>query len=49
MFLDLLHLDGLLVAAKGLGIEEVFYNLLRVYSDPGNLARRILFISLLVS
>jgi DNA excision repair protein ERCC-4 len=37
MFLDLLHEDGLLIAAKGLGIEEVFYNLLRVYSDPGNL------------
>ena len=37
MFLDLLHEDGLLIAAKGLGIEEVFYSLLRVYSDPGNL------------
>ena len=39
MFLDLLHEDGLLIAAKGLGIEEVFYSLLRVYSDPGNLVR----------
>ena len=37
MFLDLLHEDGLLIAAKGLGIEEVFYSLLKVYSDPGNL------------
>jgi DNA excision repair protein ERCC-4 len=44
MFLDLLHEDGLLIAAKGLGIEEVFYSLLRVYSDPGNLVRIAIFI-----
>lgn len=25
------------IAAKGLGLEHVFLNLLRVYSDPGNL------------
>ena len=37
MFLDILHEDGLVVAAKGLGVEEVFFNLLKVYSDPGNL------------
>lgn len=37
MFLDVLHEDGLLVAAKGLGIETVFLNLLKVYCDPGNL------------
>ena len=37
MFLDLLHEDGLLVSAKGLGIEEVIYNMIKVYSDPGNL------------
>ena len=37
MFLDLLHEDGLLVTAKGLGIEEVMFNLIKVYSDPGNL------------
>ena len=37
MFLDLLHEDGLLVTAKGLGIEEVIYNMIKVYSDPGNL------------
>ena len=37
IFLDILHEDGLIIAAKGLGIEEVFYSLLRVYSDPGNL------------
>ena len=37
MFLDILHEDGLVIAAKGLGLDEVFYNLLKVYSDPGNL------------
>jgi DNA excision repair protein ERCC-4 len=37
MFLDILHEDGLMVAAKGLGLEQVFYSLLKVYSDPGNL------------
>ena len=37
MFLDLLHEDGLLVTAKGLGIEEVIYNMIKVYSDPSNL------------
>lgn len=37
MFLDILHEDGLVVAAKGLGIDTVFLNLLKVYSDPGNL------------
>ena len=37
MFLDILHEDGLVVAAKGLGVEEVFFNLLKVYSDPGNI------------
>ena len=26
-----------MVTAKGLGLDEVFYNLLKVYSDPGNL------------
>ena len=37
MFLDLLHEDGLLISAKGLGIEEVMHNLIKVYSDPCNL------------
>ena len=37
MFLDILHEDGLVVTAKGLGLDEVFYSLLKVYSDPGNL------------
>ncbi|XP_053982136.1 DNA repair endonuclease XPF [Hylaeus volcanicus] len=37
IFLEMLHEDGLLVAAKGLGIETVFANILRAYIDPGNL------------
>ncbi|KAL5021200.1 hypothetical protein ScPMuIL_000355 [Solemya velum] len=37
IFLDLFHEDGLLVTAKGLGIERVFLNFLKVYSDPANL------------
>ncbi|XP_063242959.1 DNA repair endonuclease XPF [Bacillus rossius redtenbacheri] len=37
IFLDILHEDGLVVAAKGLGLESVFLSLLKVYSDPGNL------------
>lgn len=37
MFLDILHEDGLVVCAKGLGIETVFINILKVYLDPGNL------------
>lgn len=37
MFLDILNEDGLVVAAKGIGLESVFVNLLKVYSDPGNL------------
>lgn len=37
MFLDILHEDGLLISAKGLGIETVFLNLIKVYCDPGNL------------
>ncbi|GLH07493.1 DNA repair endonuclease XPF [Gryllus bimaculatus] len=37
MFLDVLHQDGLLVTAKGLSLETIFLNLVKVYSDPGNL------------
>nr|CAG4643819.1 EOG090X03DI [Lepidurus arcticus] len=37
IFLDALHEDGLLIAAKGLGLEQVFLNLLKVYSEPGSL------------
>ena len=37
MFLDILNEDGLVVAAKGIVLESVIVNLLKVYSDPGNL------------
>lgn len=37
MFLDILNEDGLVIAAKGIGLENVFINLLKVYSDSGNL------------
>ncbi|XP_019886917.2 DNA repair endonuclease XPF [Ooceraea biroi] len=37
IFLDILHEDGLVITAKGLGIEIVFGNVLKAYSDPGNL------------
>lgn len=37
MFLDVLNEDGLVIAAKGIGLESVFINLLKVYSDSGNL------------
>ncbi|XP_014290214.1 DNA repair endonuclease XPF [Halyomorpha halys] len=37
MMLDVLNGDSLLIAAKGLSIEAVILNLIKVYSDPGNL------------
>ncbi|KAF5277730.1 hypothetical protein FQR65_LT03710 [Abscondita terminalis] len=37
IFLDVLHKDGLVVAAKGLNLDVVITNILRVYCDPGNL------------
>jgi len=37
MFLSAVQEDGLTVVAKGLSLENVFINLLKVYSDPGNL------------
>ncbi|KAM8719582.1 hypothetical protein ACLKA7_005768 [Drosophila subpalustris] len=37
MFLDMIHHDGLLVCAKGLSYERVLLNILKVYSDAGNL------------
>ncbi|KAK5647030.1 hypothetical protein RI129_005494 [Pyrocoelia pectoralis] len=37
IFLDIIHQDGLVVAAKGLSMDTVIINLLKVYSDPGNL------------
>ncbi|XP_037092909.1 DNA repair endonuclease XPF-like [Pollicipes pollicipes] len=37
MLLDLLHEDGLLVTAKGLGLERLFAALVRVLCDPAQL------------
>ncbi|XP_071550106.1 DNA repair endonuclease XPF [Panulirus ornatus] len=37
MLLDLLHEDGLLVSAKGLGLERILENLIITYNDAGNL------------
>lgn len=37
ILLDILNEDGLIISAKGLGIETVILNLIKVYSDPGNL------------
>ncbi|EDW86329.1 uncharacterized protein Dwil_GK17500 [Drosophila willistoni] len=37
MFLDMVQADGLLVCAKGLSFERVLLNILKAYSDTGNL------------
>lgn len=37
IFLEILQEDGLVITAKGLGIETVFVNVIKAYSDPGNL------------
>ncbi|KAG0721240.1 DNA repair endonuclease XPF [Chionoecetes opilio] len=37
MLLDLLHEDGLIVTAKGLGIERILISLITTFNDPGNL------------
>ncbi|KAK2583994.1 hypothetical protein KPH14_006454 [Odynerus spinipes] len=37
MFLEMIQEDGLVITAKGLGIETVFVNILKAYLDPGNL------------
>lgn len=37
IFLDVLHEDGLVVAARGLGLQSVLMSLLKVWCDPGNL------------
>ncbi|XP_066585729.1 DNA repair endonuclease XPF-like isoform X2 [Prorops nasuta] len=37
MFLEILQEDGLVVVAKGLGLETVVGNIIKVYQDPGNL------------
>ncbi|XP_076181212.1 DNA repair endonuclease XPF-like isoform X1 [Ptiloglossa arizonensis] len=37
MLLEIVQEDGLLVAAKGLGLDTVFANILKAFIDPGNL------------
>ncbi|KAH1013455.1 hypothetical protein HUJ04_002439 [Dendroctonus ponderosae] len=37
IFLDIVRSDGLVVAAKGLNLDLVLLNILKVYQDPGNL------------
>uniref|UniRef100_A0A1B0ATA9 DNA repair endonuclease XPF n=1 Tax=Glossina palpalis gambiensis TaxID=67801 RepID=A0A1B0ATA9_9MUSC len=37
MFLDMVYSDALMVCAKGLSYERVLLNILKVYSDSGNL------------
>ncbi|XP_050041725.2 DNA repair endonuclease XPF [Dermacentor andersoni] len=37
MFLDLHNEDGLVILAKGLGIERLLLSLMKVHNDPGNL------------
>lgn len=37
MFLDLLHEDGLIVTARGLGVERILLSFLKLHCDPENL------------
>ena len=37
MFLTCMQEDGLTIVAKGLGLETIFLNLVKVHCDPGNL------------
>ena len=37
IFLDAFHDDGLLIMARGLGVERIFASFLKLYSDPANL------------
>ncbi|XP_066250841.1 DNA repair endonuclease XPF [Euwallacea similis] len=37
IFLDLVRSDGLVIAAKGLNMDLIILNILKVYQDPGNL------------
>ncbi|EEC02787.1 DNA repair endonuclease xp-f / mei-9 / rad1, putative [Ixodes scapularis] len=37
LFLDLHNEDGLVILAKGLGIERLLLSLIKVHNDPGNL------------
>ncbi|CAH2306930.1 DNA repair endonuclease XPF [Pelobates cultripes] len=37
VFLDLFHEDGLVITGRGLGIDRILQNFLKLYCDPGNL------------
>lgn len=37
IFLDLFHQDGLVVCARGLGIDRLLLRFLRLYSEPASL------------
>ncbi|MEE6497589.1 hypothetical protein FKM82_002780 [Ascaphus truei] len=37
IFLDLFHEDGLVITARGLGIDRILQNFLKLHCDPGNL------------
>ncbi|KAL1491136.1 hypothetical protein ABEB36_011778 [Hypothenemus hampei] len=37
IFLDIVRSDGLIIAAKGLSLDLIILNILKVYQDPGNL------------
>ena len=37
LYLDMFHNDGLLIMAEGLGIERIFTNFIKLYSDPSHL------------
>ncbi|XP_013114075.1 DNA repair endonuclease XPF [Stomoxys calcitrans] len=37
MFLDMVHADALMVCAKGITYQRVLFNILKAYSDAGNL------------
>lgn len=37
IFLDIVRTDGLVIAAKGVNLDLVILNILKVYQDPGNL------------
>ncbi|XP_072337890.1 DNA repair endonuclease XPF [Scyliorhinus torazame] len=35
IFLDLFHQDGLVITARGLGVDRILLNFLKLYSEPG--------------
>lgn len=41
IFLDLFHQDGLVVCARGLGIDRLLLRFLRLYSEPGSLVLNV--------